>query len=156
MMLLSEQMTGATCWRSLGFNKRQHAWDPTGGKDREPTPQEERVHQQQAWKIRSYPAPSFPVSLPRLYKYRTVWSKAKWFIRKLRLLNLTKWWSFIWSLLILIRHCGFLCFQTSVQETLFSRPHGQLVLSASSLVAMVVISSFEQSVPFRGSNVFRP
>lgn len=46
---MSEQRTGAT---SLIINKSEHAWDPSGGKDREPTPH--KVHNQHVWKSRSH------------------------------------------------------------------------------------------------------
>lgn len=80
--MLCLTVTWATCCCSVSFNKRQHAWDPSGGKTNKFTAsRREKVGH----------IPSCVSSL----KCTAGWSTAKWCIRKSGFLSLNKLWSFI-------------------------------------------------------------
>lgn len=131
---MSRQRTGATCWRSQSINKRQHARDPSVRKDTESQP-----HNTNGFTTgRREKSRSDPALL--LFPKNAELGAKMWFIRKLNLLYGTKLWPFICCLLNLIRRCGFLCFQTSVQETvLFSSRSARTWLSQTATAQRLII-----------------
>lgn len=98
-------LTGATCWCSLSFNKRQHARNPSGGRKDEFTTS-------RRGKSRSC------VCFPK--KRKTGWSNAKRCTRKCGLLTLTPTVVFFLFFLPSVnpdKAFLFMCSQTYVQET---------------------------------------